>query len=469
MTHAEELNDQQRRRILVVLLSALFMTLVAVSIIAVALPAIKTGLGASDSELQWVLAGYSLPFGVILVASGRAGDLLGREKLFKVGILIFGLASLAAALAPSTLFLNIARVIMGIGSGIANPQITGIIQYHYQGAARAKAFALFGAVVGTAVAIGPLVGGILIGWLPESIGWRSTLGINVPLSALTVCLAFAWLPRSSRGHKHHDLDPIGALILGAAVFCIMLPFITGESQSLTWWILPVGVLTIGGWLAWEVHYHRAGKSPMVDLNLFKIRSFSLGTAMITVQFLGGPIVWILVAQFVQEGMGQSALVSGLIALPASLFSIVFAYLGGTLILRLGRRLIIIGLLIQLTGVVLTAAGSHLVWNGGSVWILALTTLPIGMGAAWVTAPNKTLSLRHVPRDIGGTAGAIMQTGQRIATSIGTAAVTGIYFTSLNRGFATALTLGLAVISTFTIIALILSVIDAILGRDEEYA
>ena len=124
------LTPNDRNKVLVVLLSSLFTALVAVSIINVALPSIRQGLDASSTDLQWVLSGYSLTFGIILVASGRAGDLLGRERLFIAGVSIFGLFSLLAALAPNILVLNIARAFMGIGSGMMNPQTTGIIQQY---------------------------------------------------------------------------------------------------------------------------------------------------------------------------------------------------------------------------------------------------------------------------------------------------------------------------------------------------
>lgn len=445
------------------------MSLVAVSIINVALPSIRGGLGASDSDLQWVLSGYTLTFGVVMVAAGRAGDLLGRKRIFIIGVSLFGLSSLVAALAPNPLVLNVSRALMGLTAGLYSPQVAGIIQQHFEGKERAKAFAMFGAVVGSAVAIGPLLGGALVEFTPGGHGWRSTLGINVPLAALTVGLGLAWLPKNRPvPGRRHDLDPVGAIILGGAVLCIMMPFILTNSSSPTWFLLPAGVALLGAWLAWEVFYGKRGKSPMVNLNLFKIKSYIYGAALISIQFMGGPAIWILINQFVQDGLGYSAIISGMVGLPAAIASIYFAYLGGNLIVTMGRKLIIAGLSLQILGIILTALVAGWIEDGWSVWLLSVATFPIGIGAAWITAPNNTLSLRHVPKENGGTAAAIMQTGQRIGTAIGTAAVTGLFFAQVRDGYAHALTSAYLLITAFSLTALAIAIADHRRGRGEPF-
>ncbi len=462
------LTPTDRNRVLLVLLSALFTALVAVSIINVALPSIRVGLDASSTGLQWVLSGYSLTFGVVLIASGRAGDLLGRERLFILGVAIFGTFSLVAALAPSIVVLNIARALMGVGSGIMNPQITGIIQQHYTGRDRARAFGIFGAVVGFAVAIGPVLGGAIIGWLPAGVGWRWTMGINVPLSIISIVLALAWLPKTPRtsGVKH-DLDPIGAILLGTAVFLTMLPFMMAEDSPQTWWFLALGAVVGACWLAWEQHYRFSGRSPMVNLSLFRIRSFSLGSAMIAVFFAGTTTIWVLLAQFVQEGAGQTALVAGMVGLPAAILSVYTSYIGGRLVVTHGRWLVVTGLLLNIAGLVLTVIAAFAIMAGAPVWWLMLAVLPIGFGAGWITSPNQTLTLREVPPNHGGTAGGIMQTGQRVGTAMGTAAVTGLYFSHVSSGYDVALAWGFALITFFMLIALTIATVDAVKGRGQD--
>src|SRR5699024_2205672 len=137
------------------------MSLVSVSIVNVALPSIQQGLNASDSDVQWVLAGYALTFGVFLVAAGRAGDLLGRGGFFILGVAVFTVSSIVAGMAPNADALNAARFVQGVGSGVLNPQGIGMIQQYFRGAERGKAFGYFGSVVGVAVGIGPVLGGLL--------------------------------------------------------------------------------------------------------------------------------------------------------------------------------------------------------------------------------------------------------------------------------------------------------------------
>ena len=154
--------DPARWRVLIVLLTALFMSLLSVSIVNVALPSIQSGLGASESDVQWVLSGYALTFGVILVAAGRAGDLVGRGGIFLAGIAIYSISAAVAGFAPNAEALNAARFIQGVGAGLLNPQGVGMIQQYFRGAERARAFGYFGSTVGIAVAIGPVLGGLLI-------------------------------------------------------------------------------------------------------------------------------------------------------------------------------------------------------------------------------------------------------------------------------------------------------------------
>ena len=154
--------DPARWRVLLVLLAAIFMSLIAVSIVNVALPAIQGGLMATESELQWVLSGYALTFGVVLVAAGRAGDVLGRGGIFLIGVALFTLSSVAASFATTAEWLIVARFIQGVGSGLLNPQGVGMIQQYFRGAERGRAFGYFGSTVGVSVAIGPVLGGLLI-------------------------------------------------------------------------------------------------------------------------------------------------------------------------------------------------------------------------------------------------------------------------------------------------------------------
>lgn len=459
------LQGRARARLLFVLISGLFLSLITVSIINVALPSIKTALDASPSQMQWALSGYSLAIGVVLVAAGRAGDILGRGRLFAAGVLIFAIASTAATLATNALMLDIARAVMGFGAGIYTPQTGGLIQQHYRGKERAKAFGIFGATVGVAVAIGPTVGGVFLELLPESIGWRATLGFNVPVAAAVFVLAIKWIPREPidpehRSHLWKRLDPVGAVLLAIAIVGLMLPFMAAATMPWTWWLLPVGFALVGLWWLWEHRLHGRGGEPMVDPRLLKIRTFTLGTATITAFFAGSTTMGVILADYVQRGIGKSALISGMLVLPTAVAQVISAPLAGRLVWRWGRRIVIVGIFLNIVGLVAIAVATVFVDRGASVWWFGIGAAIIGFGIGWVTSPNQALSLRDVPVESGGTASGIMQTGQRIATAIGTAACTGLFYSLAGESYVKAMVAGCALLVAFIAVALVIAYWDA---------
>ena len=402
MNHStnERLPDPGRNRMLGVLALALFMTLIGVSIVNVALPSIEAGIGATQPQLQWVLSGYALTFGVVLVASGRAGDIYGRGALFILGILVFTLASIGAGFAPDPLWLNIARFVQGIGSGLVNPQVIGMIQEHFRGPERARAFGVFGGTVGISTAVGPLLGGLLIELGGLESGWRWTFFVNVPLGIIAVVLAFLWMPkpllRRSSGRvdgSARQLDIVGAVMLGLAVLALMLPFMEGREWPPVWFVLPIGLLLVWAWALWERRYLRAGNNPMVDLSIFRISSFTNGTLVVFLYFLGMTSVWVLVALYFQEGLGHTALDAGLVGLPSALLSAASALIGGRLVTRYGRRVVVLGLQLSLVGLVLSML---VVWlrsqELASEWWLLATLSILGFAQGIVIGPNQTLTL-----------------------------------------------------------------------------
>ena len=468
--------DAVRWRVLAVLLTALFMSLVGVSIVNVALPSIQSGLHATQADIQWVLSGYALTFGVILVSAGRAGDLVGRGGLFLLGVCVFTLSSVAAGLAPDAGWLNGARFVQGLGSGLLSPQGIGMIQHYFRGAERGRAFGYLGTVVGFSVAIGPVLGGLLIELGGPQIGWRLTFLVNVPVGVLTVILGLRWFPgsliaRLAAGNAAsgagwagllRSLDPMGAGLLGLAVLAVLFPFMESRSSALTWLLLPVGVALTGLWIAWERRFARCGGSPMVDLSIFSVSSFANGTLIMSLYFLGMTSVWVLVALYVQEGTGKTAFESGLFGIPAALLSAYAADWAGRRVMRYGRRIVIAGLLLALLGLGLTIAVILLYERGVlSVWWLLLTLSFIGLAQGSVISPNQALTLADVPLAYAGSSGAIMQTGQRIGTSVGIALITAAVFAALDAtsSWTTAAVVGFGVIAGVVILTLLMAVKD----------
>lgn len=429
---------QTQKRILIIGLVPLFMSLLSVSSINVVLPSVAADIDASTSALQWVLTGYALSFGVVLVAAGRAGDVFGRGQLFVIGVGLFGLSSLVAGVAPDPLTLNISRVAMGLGSGFLNPQVVGLLQQYFQGPPRGRAFGLMGTTVGLSVAIGPVLGGALIALFGSDLGWRATFLVNVPFAIASLVLARAWLPSGAwrpavdQGAKNadddKDLDPVGVVLLGVGVLLILLPFVESSLGWFIWLSLPLGVGAIWLWTRWEHRYARMGRPPMVDLDLFRIRSFSNGSIIIALYFLGVTSVWVLVAMYMQQSLGHTALAAGMIGLPAALCSAVSADVSGRFVFQVGRRLVVWGIALCLVGLLATIGVVALLSRGiGSEWWMLLTLAFIGTAQGMVISPNQTLTLQEVPLRYAGSSGGVLQTGQRIGTSMGLAIMTALAF------------------------------------------
>lgn len=467
--HSPAVSDADRWRILAVLLGVIFMSLIGVSIVNVALPSIQRGLAADQSDLQWVLSGYALSFGVILVAAGRAGDIVGRGGIFLVGVGIFTLSSIAAGLAPDAMWLNIARFAQGIGSGLLNPQGVGMIQQYFQGKARGRAFGYFGTVVGFSVAIGPVLGGFLIETGGPDLGWRLTFLVNVPIGIVAIILGARWFPKplfrrppeqapDATGRRTswlRALDPVGSVLLGLAILAVLYPFMQSRGSLLPWALLPVGAGLVWAWLVWERRCARLGQSPMVDLDIFRTSSFTNGTLIMMLYFMGITSVWVLVALYLQEGEGKTAFESSVIGIPAALMSAYAAHWSGGRVLQYGRKIVIGGLCLGLFGLAasITVVLLHEHFDI-SVWWLLLSLLFVGMGQGAVISPNQTLTLAEVPLAYAGSSGAIMQTGQRIGTAVGIAVITAAVFASLSRwSWSTAVIVGFSLVAVVVLAAL----------------
>ena len=466
---ARDTNAPQHQRLLPTLLIPAFVTLLAVSSVNVILPAVSQDLSAGTAGLQLVVSGYSLVFGVVLVPAGRAGDVMGRGRIFVIGMILFGVGSLASGLAPDVVTLNLARVVMGVGSGLLNPQVAGMIQQYYSGESRGRAFGLFGAVIGVSVAVGPVLSGGLIGWLGDDWGWRASFLINVPLVLLGVWAAHRYLPDSAwyrqdggsgAGRDRVDLDPVGMVLLAAGTLLIMIPFMEASAGAWVWGLEAAGIGIVSAWVVWERRYRARGGAPMVDLSLLAIPSFAYGSLAIAVYFLGYTSVWIIVAQYVQAGLGSTALVSGAVGVPAALAGSVAAAIAGRRVIRVGRVMVLGGMAAGIAGLLASVGIIHMHARAGwSPWWLTLTLLLLGVGQGLVVSPNQTLSLVDVPLEYAGAAGGILQTGERIGTSIGIAAITGLTFRiSHSSGWDVAAQAGLlAVVAAIAVSAAIAAV------------
>jgi len=462
--------DPHRWRALAICLVGGFMVLLDVSIVNVALPAIRTGLHAPPSDLQWVVSGYALTFGLLLVPAGRFGDVRGRRSVFVGALGLFTLASAGCGAAQGSTWLVIARLAQGLAGGTLTPQITALIQELFSGRERGKAFGIFGAVVGISTAIGPLLGGLLIAGFGETEGWRAVFFVNVPIGLVAMPIAWRLLPRPdalTRKHKH-DYDPVGVVLLGVGAVLLLLPFVQEQTWkgALKWLLVPGALLLITAFVLWDRRYAAKGREPVVDLDLFRLRSYSFGTFMITLYFAGFTPLFFVFTLYLQTGIKYSALAAGLAITPFALGSGVAATLGGQVVHRYGRPLVALGLCIVAVGFAFSLLAVHEVPRHGTGWATLAPLLLAGLGSGLVITPNQTLTLSEVPVPRAGTAGGLLQTGQRIGAAVGIAAVGAVFFAdeASTRNYADAYQHGILVALAFVASALVIAVIDILVDR-----
>ncbi|GAA3738232.1 MFS transporter [Streptomyces tremellae] len=468
-TRAEGEPDPNRWRALAVCLVAGFMTLLDVSIVNVALPSIRAGLHTPESDLQWVVSGYALAFGLFLIPAGRLGDARGRRAVFIVGLVLFTLSSAACGLAQNSLWLVIARLAQGVAGGMVSPQISALIQQMFKGRERGTAFGAFGTVVGVSTAVGPLLGGLLIQAAGPTEGWRWVFYVNLPIGVVCVVLARMLLPDTpSAGRvRLRDLDPVGVLLLGAGVCALLLPFV--EEQQWKgggkYLLVLVAAALLAVFVAWEARCSARGVQPVVRLSLFRIRSFWMGSSLILLYFAGFTSIFFISTLYLQSGLRYSALLAGLAITPFAMGSGLAAGIGGRLVGRFGRPLVAVGLAMVVVGLGGTALAVHQVGGRGVGWAMAAPLLFAGLGSGLVIAPNQTLTLSEVPVDTAGSAGGTLQTGQRVGSSIGIAAVGSVFFAQVGGdGWRTAYDHGLIVSVAFVAAALVVALIDVLTDR-----
>ncbi|MFE2534510.1 MFS transporter [Streptomyces sp. NPDC059371] len=462
--------DPRRWRALWVTLTAGFMSLLDVTIVAVALPSMQRALHASAPSIQWVVSGYALTFALVLVTAGRLGDAIGRRRIFLLALAAFVLCSAAAGAAPTITLLVVARLAQGMAAGCLAPQNSALIQQMFRGAERGRAFGLFGATVGISSAVGPVIGGLILMLAGGPQGWRWIFYVNVPVGAVAFLLGLRLLPKVAP-RRRERLDLRGVLLLGSGVLALMLPLILAESGGVRrlWWLFLVGLglLVVFAW--WERRLTASDGQPLLDPRLVtSTRGYAAGAAIAALYFVGFSGVWLVFALYFQNGRSFSPLRSGLAVTPFAIGSAAAAVVAGRLVERLGRLLTVCGL----TAVALGLGGAVLVLRlapgDQAVWYAAPALFVGGLGSGCVISPNVTMTLRDVPVRMAGAAGGALQTAQRLGGAVGTAALPGLFYMVLGTGrhdFRSALTIAVGSGIVAILCALALAVHDWL--RDHE--
>ena len=437
---------------------ATLMTYLDNNIVNVALPTISTHLHASGSGLQWIVSGYALAFGLLLVPAGRLGDVYGQRTLFITGLALFVAASAACGAAPTAAFLVASRIAQGAAGGVLTPQISATIQQLFQGAQRARAFGYFAGVAAATTAIGPLAGGALIAAFGTSAGWRAVFYVNVPIGMALIPGAVRYLPRHTRrAGRRPGLDPAGIGLLGLGIVLVLLPLIQDNWGSWRWSLLAAAAAV----LAVFIWHERRVSDPVLDLRLFRDRSYTVGATVITLYFAAFTPVFFIFTLLLQLGLGYSPLQAGAAITPFAAGAAVSATVAGRLAARYGRDLIAAGLLLILAGLLGSALAVALAPSHGTGWATLVPLLIAGIGGGMIVAPNQSLSLSHVPLPEAGAAAGLLQTGQRLGTSAGLAAAGAAFFATLHAhgSYTSAYRNGVFVTAAITAVALILTLTD----------
>lgn len=464
-----------------VVLAAGFMTLLDVSIVNVALPSIEKSLNAGPDQIQWIVAGYALTFGLSLVGAGRAGDIFGRRALFLIGLAGFVIASAGCGLATTATHLIIMRLLQGMFAGVLNPQILGIIQDLYQKQTRARAFGIFGIVVGISTAIGPALGGALIAMFGAEVGWRIVFLINVPIGVAVLFAGWKLLPRKedagSLTFKEWimDFDPIGVALLGLAVVGVMWPFLTSSADQAGtgglahYWLLGVAAAIALVLYLWEKFWYGRGNQVLLDPVLVHNRSFVFGSLTAFFYFAGFTSIFLTITLYLQQGLSWTPLYAGIAMVPFALISGASSGISGRLVNRFGRSVPVAGVLIVVIGMLAMAASAYYLTTPLGPYAVLGSMAFAGIGSGLVISPNQALTLDGVPKHEAGVAAAVLQTFQRLGAAIGLSVVTTVFFLGVARltgpsgsprAHAVALALSSLTIAGILVLAMISNLLDA---------
>jgi EmrB/QacA subfamily drug resistance transporter len=409
---------------------AIFMLLLDITIVNVALPDIRRELDSSFTDLQWVVDAYALALAALLLATGSLGDLLGRRRIFVIGILLFVLASLLCGLATTPTMLNLARGLQGVGGAMMFANSLALIAQEFPPHERGTAFGLWGATTGFAVAVGPLAGGVLT----EGLGWEWIFFVNIPIGLLTAAMTVARVPLSDRDPTAR-IDWPGVVTFSGALFCLVLALIEGNDEgwtsALVLGLLIGSVLLLGAFVAIE----RRSAQPMFDLSLFRNRTFT--GAQIVAFCLHASIfsIFLYLTLYLQNILGYSALEAGLRFLPVSLLSFVVAPLAG----KLAERLPVRGFL----GAGLITVGAGLLLMGGiepsDDWTTLLAGFIVsGIGIGLINPPLATAAIGVVEPQRSGVASGINSTFRQVGTATGIAGLGAIFQARISHKLSDAL-------------------------------
>ncbi|MEZ0066921.1 EmrB/QacA subfamily drug resistance transporter [Streptacidiphilus sp. MAP12-20] len=417
--------DRRRWLALAVVMTASFMDLVDATIVNIAIPSIQRDTGAGFSAIQWITAGYALAFAVGLITGGRLGDIYGRKRVFLIGTAGFTAASLLCGLAANPEMLVATRMLQGAAAALMVPQVLSIIHATFSGEERGKVFGMFGAIIGLAAVTGPLLGALLTQWNLFGLEWRPIFLINLPVGIAGLLLGRRFIDES-KAPKALKLDLVGVALATAGLLMVMYPLVQGRELGWPVWgyvLMAGGLAVLAGFVRYERSKSARDGSPLVELSLFRAKSFAAGVGVQLVFGAACGIFFLVWTLYMQIGLGWSPLHAGLTGLPFSVACSAAAGMSVQLLVpRFGRKVLQGGALITAAGALIYIWESARYGQGVHSWQMALPLVVMGAGMGMIFAPLTDAILSEVPKEHAGSASGLINTTNQLGNAFGLALV-----------------------------------------------
>jgi EmrB/QacA subfamily drug resistance transporter len=420
--------DTSRRWwVLATVVAAQFMFGVDAFIVNVAIPTIATELQASAAQIEAVIAVYLIAYATLVVTGGRLGDIYGARNVFISGVAGFTVTSLWCGLAQSGPELIAARLAQGATAALMVPQVLATLHLLFADAARARAFGIYGIVLGLAGAAGFLLGGILVTLDLAGLGWRAVFFVNVPFGALIIAAAWKIMPSFQR-RPGTRLDIPGAIVLFLGLLCLIGPLLFGHDlhwSPLTWLAMAAGLGIVAAFPRLERAVARRGGMPLIDLALLSDKPFTRGLVAVFFFFFANLSFYLVMTIYMQKGLQIPPLQAGLVFLPLALTFVIASRHSGIRAKHRGTLVLIEGCAVQIAG--LAALVMAVEWADAPSAVLALVLTIFGYGQGLVMAPLSSAVLSTVKPVSAGAASGIYGTTAQIANAAGVAAIGAVFF------------------------------------------
>jgi EmrB/QacA subfamily drug resistance transporter len=422
--------DRRRWLALTVVLIAALVDAVDVTVVHIAVPTIQRDIHAAYAAIQWIVGAYALTFALGLIMGGRLGDLYGRKRVFLLGMAGFIAASLLAGVATGPGMLIVARLLQGAMAALMIPQVLATIHVTFAEAERGKAFAIYGAVLGIGVVIGPVLGGLIVSWNLFGLGWRPIFLVNLPIGILGLVLGAGFM-RESRAEHARQLDVLGVGWAASGLFLLIFPLTQGRDLGWPWWgylMMIASTAVLAGFVIYQRVRLKRGDWPLVQLSLFRARKFSAG---LSVQLLFGIMSglfflgWTL---YLQAGLGWSARHAALTGLPMSLGIIAGSGLSMQLLVpRFGRRVLSTGAILAVAGLAIYMVAARRYGADIASSQMSPPLLVMGLGMGLIIAPLTELTMVDVPHADAGSASGLLSTVTQAGLALGIALSSVTFF------------------------------------------